>query len=79
MVAGGSIILLEIVYKMDFSLVGFIICCLILGFGMLKFSSILFLIARVYKKDMDVICHDSSHMNLSLLYPIFLCFSIFIS
>lgn len=45
MVAGGSIILLEIVYKMDFSLVGFVICCSILGFGMLKFSSILFVLA----------------------------------
>ena len=43
-VAGGSIILLEIVYKMDFSLVGFVICCSILGFGMLKFSSILLLL-----------------------------------
>lgn len=40
-VAGGSIILLETVYKMDFSLVGFIICCSILGFGLFKFSSIL--------------------------------------
>lgn len=45
MVAGGSIILLEIVYKMDFSLVGFVICCSILGFGMLKFSYIPFVIA----------------------------------
>ncbi|XP_023525622.1 uncharacterized protein LOC111789182 isoform X6 [Cucurbita pepo subsp. pepo] len=40
-VAGGSIILLETVYKMDFSLIGFIICCSILGFGLFKFSSIL--------------------------------------
>lgn len=34
MAAGGCIILLEILYKMDFSLAGFIICCAVLGFGM---------------------------------------------
>lgn len=34
MVAGGCIIVMEMVYKMDFSLIGFIICSLILGFGM---------------------------------------------
>ena len=32
MVAGGCIIVMEIIYKMDFSLAGFLICCLILGF-----------------------------------------------
>ncbi|XP_021643935.2 uncharacterized protein LOC110637873 isoform X2 [Hevea brasiliensis] len=32
MVAGGCIIIMEIIYKMDFSLPGFIICSLILGF-----------------------------------------------
>ncbi|XP_023527641.1 zinc transporter 5-like [Cucurbita pepo subsp. pepo] len=39
-VAGGSIILLEIVYKMDFSLVGFVICCSILGFGIHEATSL---------------------------------------
>lgn len=34
MVAGSCIIIMEIVYKMDFSLPGFLLCCLILGFGM---------------------------------------------
>lgn len=34
MVAGGCIIVMEIVYKMDFSLPGFLICSVILGFGM---------------------------------------------
>nr|DAD31818.1 TPA_asm: hypothetical protein HUJ06_010669 [Nelumbo nucifera] len=34
MVAGGCIIIMEIVYKMDFSLLGFLICSIILGFGM---------------------------------------------
>ncbi|KAL8476620.1 hypothetical protein ACS0TY_029063 [Phlomoides rotata] len=33
MVAGGCIILMEIVYKMDFSLAGFLFCAAILGFG----------------------------------------------
>ena len=34
MVAGGCIIVLEIVYKMNFSLLGFLICSAFLGFGM---------------------------------------------
>lgn len=34
MVAGGCIIVMEIAYKMDFSLPGFLICCIVLGFGM---------------------------------------------
>ncbi|KAK2631166.1 hypothetical protein EUGRSUZ_L03301 [Eucalyptus grandis] len=33
MVAGGCIIIMEIVYQVDFSLLGFLICALILGFG----------------------------------------------
>ncbi|XP_056162957.1 uncharacterized protein LOC115681566 [Syzygium oleosum] len=33
MVAGGCIIIMEIVYQMDFSLLGFLMCALILGFG----------------------------------------------
>ncbi|XP_022148182.1 zinc transporter 5 [Momordica charantia] len=40
MVAGGSIIALEILYKMDFSLIGFIICCSILGFGIHEATSL---------------------------------------
>lgn len=35
MVAGGCIIVMELSYKMDFSLAGFLICSLILGVGML--------------------------------------------
>ena len=33
MVAGGCIIILEIVYKMNFSLLGFLICSAFWGFG----------------------------------------------
>ncbi|GAV89544.1 hypothetical protein CFOL_v3_32958 [Cephalotus follicularis] len=40
MVAGGCIIVMEIVYKMDFSLLGFLICCLILGFGIYQATSL---------------------------------------
>ncbi|KDP32955.1 hypothetical protein JCGZ_12986 [Jatropha curcas] len=40
LVAGGCIIILEIVYKMDFSLPGFIICALILGFGIYQATSL---------------------------------------
>lgn len=43
MAAGGCIIVMEIVYNMDFSLPGFIICSLILGFGMFKSLSFMFL------------------------------------
>lgn len=38
MVAGGCIIVMEISYKMDFSLAGFVICTLILGFGRHTFN-----------------------------------------
>lgn len=34
MVAGGCIIVMDVVYKMDFSLLGFLLCASILGFGM---------------------------------------------
>lgn len=34
MVAGGCIIVMEITYKMDFSLVGFLFCCSLLSLGM---------------------------------------------
>ncbi|CAN0915243.1 hypothetical protein LINGRAHAP2_LOCUS29015 [Linum grandiflorum] len=40
MVAGGCIIVLETLYKMDFSLPGFIICCLILGFGIYEATAL---------------------------------------
>lgn len=38
--AGGCIIVMEIVYKMDFSLPGFLICCLLLGFGIYEATSL---------------------------------------
>uniref|UniRef100_A0A5B7ALX7 Putative zinc transporter 5 n=1 Tax=Davidia involucrata TaxID=16924 RepID=A0A5B7ALX7_DAVIN len=40
MVAGGCIIVMEIVYKMDFSLPGFLICSTILGFGIYETTSL---------------------------------------
>ncbi|XAR51537.1 hypothetical protein NMG60_11006187 [Bertholletia excelsa] len=40
MVAGGCIIIMEIVYKMDFSLLGFLICSAILGFGIYEATSL---------------------------------------
>lgn len=46
MVAGGCIIVLEIAYKMDFSLPGFMICTTILGFGIYEATSL-----DRYKKD----------------------------
>ncbi|KAK7381080.1 hypothetical protein VNO78_33604 [Psophocarpus tetragonolobus] len=39
-VAGVCIIIMENVYKMDFSLTGFTICCLILGFGIYEATSL---------------------------------------
>ncbi|KAJ4707092.1 zinc transporter 5 [Melia azedarach] len=39
-VAGGCIIVMEIAYKMDFSLPGFVICSLILGFGIYEATSL---------------------------------------
>ncbi|ESW23660.1 hypothetical protein PHAVU_004G065800 [Phaseolus vulgaris] len=38
--AGACIIIMENVYKMDFSLAGFTICCLILGFGIYEATSL---------------------------------------
>ncbi|KAL2335271.1 hypothetical protein Fmac_016484 [Flemingia macrophylla] len=38
--ASACIIIMEIVYKMDFSLTGFVICCLILGFGIYEATSL---------------------------------------
>lgn len=40
MVAGGCIIVMEIMYKLDFSLPGFLICCAILGFGIYEATSV---------------------------------------
>ncbi|KAE9612577.1 hypothetical protein Lalb_Chr06g0174551 [Lupinus albus] len=40
MAAGACIIIMEFVYKMDFSLTGFVICCLILGFGIYEATSL---------------------------------------
>ncbi|XP_031256450.1 uncharacterized protein LOC116138972 [Pistacia vera] len=40
MVAGGCIIVMEIVYKMDFSQLGFMICSSILGFGIYEATSL---------------------------------------
>ncbi|KAK4416485.1 hypothetical protein Salat_2474000 [Sesamum alatum] len=40
MVAGGCIIVMEIVYKMDFSLPGFLLCAAILGFGIHEATSL---------------------------------------
>ncbi|MCL7051991.1 hypothetical protein MKW94_008079 [Papaver nudicaule] len=40
MVAAGCIIVMEIMYKMDFSLPGFLICSTILGFGIFEATSL---------------------------------------
>uniref|UniRef100_A0ACD5UNY4 Uncharacterized protein n=1 Tax=Avena sativa TaxID=4498 RepID=A0ACD5UNY4_AVESA len=40
MVSTGCIIVMEILYKMDFSLLGFLICCVILRFGILEATSL---------------------------------------
>lgn len=40
MVAGGCIIVMEIIYKMDFSLAGFLICCFILGVGIYEATTL---------------------------------------
>ncbi|KAM3252472.1 hypothetical protein P3L10_006542 [Capsicum annuum] len=40
MVAGGCIIVMEIVYKMDFSLIGFLVCAAILGIGIYEATSL---------------------------------------
>ena len=48
MVAGGCIIVMEIVYKMDFSLPGFLICSIILGFGMHNKSLFVVLSAMLF-------------------------------
>ncbi|KAL5722134.1 hypothetical protein ACHQM5_005691 [Ranunculus cassubicifolius] len=40
MVAGGCIIVMETAYKMDFSLLGFLVCALLLGFGIYEATSL---------------------------------------
>lgn len=40
MVAGGCLIFMEIIYKMNFSLVGFLVCCTLLGFGIYEATSL---------------------------------------
>ncbi|XP_042375487.1 uncharacterized protein LOC121969443 isoform X1 [Zingiber officinale] len=40
MISGGGIIVMEILYQMDFSLMGFVICCSILGFGIFEATSL---------------------------------------
>lgn len=40
MVAGGCLIVMELFYKMDFSLPGFLICCILLGFGIYEATSL---------------------------------------
>eukprot|EP00268_Persea_americana_P038406 TRINITY_DN3799_c0_g1_i4.p1 TRINITY_DN3799_c0_g1~~TRINITY_DN3799_c0_g1_i4.p1 ORF type:complete len:111 (-),score=17.24 TRINITY_DN3799_c0_g1_i4:310-642(-) len=40
MVAGGCIIVMEIAYKMDFSLVGFLFCSSLLGLGIYHATSL---------------------------------------
>ncbi|XP_020554858.1 zinc transporter 5 isoform X2 [Sesamum indicum] len=40
MVAGGCVIVMEIAYKMDFSLPGFLLCATILGFGIHEATSL---------------------------------------
>lgn len=40
MVAGGCIIVMEIAYKMDFSLLGFLVCTAILGIGIYEATSL---------------------------------------
>lgn len=46
MVAGGCILIMEMFYKMDFSLPGFVICCTLLGFGIYEATSL-----ERFKKD----------------------------
>lgn len=40
MASGGCIILMEMLYKMDFSLLGFLICSSVLGFGIFEATSL---------------------------------------
>ncbi|KAF8108217.1 hypothetical protein N665_0113s0007 [Sinapis alba] len=55
MVAGACIIVMEIAYEMDFSLPGFIVCCLVLGFGIFEATSL-----ERSKKDSSIKSEDQS-------------------
>uniref|UniRef100_A0A1J3CK33 Zinc transporter 5 n=1 Tax=Noccaea caerulescens TaxID=107243 RepID=A0A1J3CK33_NOCCA len=56
MVAGACIIVMELAYEMDFSLPGFIVCCLILGFGIFEATSL-----ERSKKDSSIKSQDPSN------------------
>ncbi|XP_018480707.1 uncharacterized protein LOC108851739 [Raphanus sativus] len=56
MVAGACIIVMEIAYEMDFSLPGFIVCCLVLGFGIFEATSL-----ERSKKDSSIKSEDQSN------------------
>ena len=66
MVAGGCIIVMEIIYNMDFSLAGFLICCIILGFG--TFTNIILVLS-------SLLVNISSFMYLSHFQYKFYLFS----
>ncbi|KAA8547798.1 hypothetical protein F0562_004227 [Nyssa sinensis] len=61
MVAGGCIIVMEIVYKMDFSLPGFLICSTILGFGIYETTSLEHVFAS-YLKSIFGFVHIASNL-----------------
>ncbi|XP_023634447.1 zinc transporter 5 [Capsella rubella] len=56
MVAGVCIIVMELAYEMDFSLPGFIVCCLVLGFGIFEATSL-----ERSKKDSSLKSEDPSN------------------
>ncbi|CAH8355324.1 unnamed protein product [Eruca vesicaria subsp. sativa] len=56
MIAGACIIVMEIAYEMDFSLPGFIVCCLVLGFGIFEATSL-----ERSKKDSSIKSEDQSN------------------
>ncbi|CAA0406106.1 unnamed protein product [Arabidopsis thaliana] len=56
MVAGVCIIVMELAYEMDFSLPGFIVCCLVLGFGIFEATSL-----ERNKKDSSLKSEDPSN------------------
>ncbi|CAH8392328.1 unnamed protein product [Eruca vesicaria subsp. sativa] len=60
MVAGACIIVMEIAYEMDFSLPGFIVCCLVLGFGIYEATSL-----ERSKKDSSIKSEDEPNGILS--------------
>lgn len=64
MVSAGCIIVLEILYKMDFSLLGFLLCSAILGFGILEATSL----ERSKKRPLET--HELSNGSFHNLLPI---------